>query len=370
MHISGPEEEGCSEIANLADASMEQPGTSALGNINDSTEATERDVWARFQDTDTATNDPLREHSEHLNVGRASVAHDQPHWQDDYATNWDRVGMNRHASTSDAAATAVQQLSGHAALDNDHESAGKSGRSKVWACKLCTYADNPYHSIRCEICDTTRGSTLQDVQYGKHPSNLGREGVGTKLGQHIPQGGSTISHALHSRPASCEAQAEGAGNPAQPQPHVTSKAGRSRGSSKRSQQTISGFLGVASAAKRPNPSVQSVVTSSYHSNPLFTDAKWQCHRCKQWFQLGEQAEHNDYHVALDLHRQSDGSDQRSLANLGSCKSTAGYTCRQVLHHTHEEQHAVAPRCAQSLVACLMTVLTGSATKLLRQCRTT
>ena len=33
-------------------------------------------------------------------------------------------------------------------------------RSRTWECKLCTYAGNPQQWLRCEVCDSLRGSTL------------------------------------------------------------------------------------------------------------------------------------------------------------------------------------------------------------------
>lgn len=324
-----PSSEGptCPDATPSNDTVRDQTGNIALDEMDDLTDLEHMDVWDRLHDTDAATNDPLREHSEFLDVGRASVPHDRPHWQDDYATNWDRVGMNRHESTSDATANAMQHVLGQAALDHDDESLPVSGKSKVWICKLCTYADNPSHSIRCEICDTTRGSRLQDVPYAKATANFKREGVGTKSGaQAVPPAGAFGSHDLHSRPATFDVQADTAGNSERRQPQGSSKRGRPKASSKRSQQSISGFLGAPAAAKRPSPSVQSDLCNSSRSSPQSTDAKWQCHRCKQWFHLGEQAEHNDYHVALDLHAQTLGSDRSFVGSLQHCKSNASYLC--------------------------------------------
>lgn len=271
---------------------------------------------ARLQGASDATIDPLRERSEHLNVGRASVPHDQPHWQDDYATNWDRVGMNRHASTSDATATAMQQLSGHAALDQDSESGVKPGKSKVWACRLCTYAENPSHSIRCEVCDTTRGSTLQDVQHNRSTSNFGPEGIGTKLGlQHAAKVLSSDSQPLK-RPASSGTHMAMPSTAEPWQPPVIGRTSRPKASGKRAQQSMSSFLDAGKSAKRA--AVQTIMSNRSSSDAVFTEAKWQCHRCKQWFQLGEQAEHHDYHVALDLHKSAGADHQSVKTNVNMC----------------------------------------------------
>ena len=261
------------------------------------------DEMSRILHTGDATADPLRMVTSESNVGRASVPHDEPHWQDDYATNWDRIGMNRHASTSDATASAVQQVSAMAALE-ESDSGVKAGNSKTWACKLCTFAENPSHSIRCEACDTTRGSTLQDFQHTSSASRLQSRGIGVLQGWQCPPLealGAAGGGLLHDTVTLCGAHRSN-GNAESLQQPTVSKHSKQKISSKRSQQTISGFLDAGLVVKRwhtqQSDNNRAVCTSAS------TGVKWQCSKCQQYFLLNEQAEHNDYHVALDLHRQS------------------------------------------------------------------
>jgi hypothetical protein len=40
----------------------------------------------------------------------------------------------------------------------DNQAVGVAVRlRKVWACQLCTFGENPNHSLRCLICDNVRG---------------------------------------------------------------------------------------------------------------------------------------------------------------------------------------------------------------------
>ena len=270
---------------------------------------------------DAATPDPMTGLAEQPNVGRASVPHDQPHWQDDYATNWDRVGMNRHASTSDAAASAVQQVSAMAALE-ESDTGIRAGKNRTWACKLCTFAENPSHSIRCEVCDTTRGSTLQDVQHTSLTSAARATGIGVlSTLQCAPpilmgEGRNTEPCSGLTSFAAQQSIAERLHQSSAPKPN------RHKGSSKRSQQSISGFLDAGLAAKRSNQCTP--VSSAAVIESTYTGQKWQCSKCKQWLHLSEQVEHNDYHLALDLHRQAVDSHahRKTSDTVQACKATS------------------------------------------------
>lgn len=241
-----------------------------------------------------ATQDPMRSSwdsaqvQDQVEVGRGSVPHDQAHWQDQYATNWDRVGMGRNASPSDAAAAAMQQVCCPTRLQD--ESHDKSGKGKAWACKLCTFAANPNHSLRCEVCDTVRGSTLQDY---REPA----ADVSIDVGQSAP---------------SCQSERLSGSNA-----NLTRKSQ----SSKRSQHSISRFLGsrkqsgTEADAVTPNTmhcrqgkaTVQpekSAACSAWTRVEFDSEVRWQCAKCKCWLQTEQKAEHEDYHLALDLQRQS------------------------------------------------------------------
>ena len=43
--------------------------------------------------------------------------------------------------------------------------AAAGGQRKVWSCQLCTFADNPWHFLRCMICDERRGTTPADFAH-------------------------------------------------------------------------------------------------------------------------------------------------------------------------------------------------------------
>ena len=232
-------------------------------------------------------------------VGRASVPHDQAHWQDEYATNWDRVGMGRNESPSDAAAAAMQQVSCPSSLQDEPHA--RSGKDKVWACRLCTFAVNPYHSIRCQICDTVRGTTLQEYR----PPTADVSGDDRQSSQLAPPGQNERQQGLNAR------------------------LQHKRQRSKRSQHSIARFLGSRNqSGAEADPMTASVVhprqgnvtvhheksaacTASAWTRVQFdTEVRWQCAKCKCWLQTEQKAEHEDFHLALDLQHQSSGTQQR------------------------------------------------------------
>ncbi|KAA6417424.1 MAG: DNA polymerase kappa-like [Trebouxia sp. A1-2] len=248
-------------------------------------------------------------------IGRASVPHDQGHWQDEYATNWDRVGMGRNASSSDAAAAAMRQVSCPSGL-HDVEPEPQSSKGKAWACKLCTFAENPSHSIRCEVCETVRGSTLQD--YKASPSAA----AGPEASTARPKLTQTTSQA----------------------PGIHNAGNRNtRQTNKQQQRSIAGFLGpgIGKSAQAAEPSLHLDTSQSnayrsadepaqQASNELgwarvdfHTEVRWQCAKCKCWFQTGQKAEHDDFHLALELHHQSDPLARTTLQVMKKqkiCKS--------------------------------------------------
>ena len=240
--------------------------------------------------TSTSTQ-PLRDQTE---IGRASVSHEQAHWQDDYATNWDRVGIGRHESLSDAAAAAMQQVSSPAGLLD--ESGVRGSKGKAWVCGLCTFAANPCHSIRCEVCESVRGSTLREYR----PPDVAA-GMDTDAGR---------GHTASAREPAAVAL-------------VNNFRGKKQ-SSKQQQRSIAGFLGpwVHNHADAVLPSLEVDEPTSRQGSPdvegvqqhsnvsawvrvdFHTEVRWQCAKCKCWFQTGQKAEHDDYHLALDMHQHA------------------------------------------------------------------
>lgn len=265
-----------------------------------------------------ATRDPMsssRDHaqaSKQTEVGRGSVPHDQAHWQDEYATNWDRVGMGRNASSSDAAAAAMQQVSCPSGLHDEPE--GRPSKGKAWACKLCTFAENPSHSIRCEVCETVRGSTLQDYR----PAASAAASAAAPADVETDRG--------KTQPALV--------TPVIPAAHASSMRSR-RPTSKQQQRSIAGFLGPG-VSKQSEASIlkheagtakQDAAGEQYSQHPacistsdwarvdFHTEVRWQCAKCKSWFQTGQKAEHDDYHLALELHQQTTAGPARTLSSV-------------------------------------------------------
>ena len=247
-----------------------------------------------------ATQDPMRLSTDpaqvwdQAEIGRASVPHDQAHWQDDYATNWDRVGMGRNASPSDAAAAAMQQVSCPSGLNDD--SHAKSGKGRAWACKLCTFAANPSHSIRCEVCDTVRGSTLQDYRpptadgsmSDRVPSQLERLGsTDRQCALVIPSKKQNSKHSQHSI-----ARFLGCPNPTRAE------------SDSWTSNTADSRKGSATVHHE-----KSAVCSAWTRVEFDTEVRWQCSKCKCCLQTEQKAEHEDYHLALDLQHQSTAVQQ-------------------------------------------------------------
>lgn len=248
-----------------------------------------------------ATPDPMRTLADSApmwdqgEVGRASVPHDQAHWQDEYATNWDRVGMGRTASPCDMAAAAMRQVSCPSSLHD--ESHAKSGKGRAWACKLCTFAANPSHSIRCEVCETVRGSALQDFRPSmvSVSTNLVMPCQAAPLGHKerhavLPSRSQSSKHSQHSiakflgsrKPLNAEAEAA--------VPTTEPSAG---------QNTDQPRQGCAAVQQE-----KSVTCPEWTRAEFDTEVRWQCARCKCWLQSGQKAEHDDYHLALDLQHES------------------------------------------------------------------
>lgn len=254
-----------------------------------------------------ATQDPMRlsrgsaQVQDQAEVGRGSVPHDQAHWQDDYATNWDRVGMGRNASPSDAAAAAMQQVCCPTSMQDD--SHDKSGKGKAWACKLCTFAANPNHLLRCDVCDTVRGSTLQGY---REPAT----DVAIDVRQSVP--------------------------PCQSERYQGSNAGLTRKSQSRKhpQHSIAKFLGSmkqsGAEADGATPNImhsrqgeatvqqeKSVACSAWIRAEFDSEVRWQCAKCKCWLQTEQKAEHEDYHLALGLQHQSSGVQPSRTGHIPS-----------------------------------------------------
>ena len=247
-------------------------------------------------------------------IGRASVPHDQGHWQDEYATNWDRVGMGRNASSSDAAAAAMQQVSCPSGLHAEEPEA-KGSKGKAWACRLCTFAANPSHSIRCEVCETVRGSTLQDYKASSCAASAG------------------VPEASTARPKVTQTMSQA--------PVVLNR--NKRQNNKQQQRSIAGFLGsgIGKSAQAAEPSLhldmsesnadgsaaapapQAPIESGWARVDFHTEVRWQCAKCKCWFQTGQKAEHDDFHLAVELHHSSDPLARTTLHTLKKqkfCKS--------------------------------------------------
>lgn len=262
-----------------------------------------------------ATQDPMRlsnnpdQVQDQAGVGRGSLPFNQVHWQDDYATNWDRVAVGRNASPSDAAAAAMQHVSCPSSLQD--ESHARSGKGKAWACKLCTFAANPNHSIRCQVCDTVRGTTLQDYR----PPTTDVPGDDRKSSQLSP--------------------------PSHSERHPGSNAGlqRKRQSSERSQHSIARFLGArnqsGAEAVATTPSIahqKPGVATIHHEKSAAssasawtrvefdTEVRWQCAKCECCLQTEQKAEHEDYHLALDHQHQSNGMQHKRYIQVKRQKS--------------------------------------------------
>ena len=272
-------------------------GVSSTSRLSASQADAVRDPMSSARDPMSSSRDHTQGRAE-TEIGRASVPHDEAHWQDEYATNWDRIGMRRNASSSDAAAAAMQQVSCPSGLHDESEA--RSSRGKAWACKLCTFAENPSHSIRCEVCETVRGSTWQDHRLTPSATSTALDASATGL------------------------------RAAQPEPHAsavhTISMRNKRQSSKQQQRSIAGFLGsgVSKGIKvgESDHAAETVDSGHSHSHVVepaqqppnesgwlrvdfHTEVRWQCAKCQCWFQTGQKAEHDDYHLALELHQHCD-----------------------------------------------------------------
>jgi len=215
--------------------------------------------------------------------------------------------MGRNASSSDAAAAAMHQVSCPSGLHAE-ELDGKGSKGKAWACRLCTFAENPSHSIRCEVCETVRGSTLQD--HKASPAAAAAPEASTAR----PNVTQTASQA----------------------PVVLGTGNRNkRQTFKQQQRSIAGFLGpgIGKSAQAAEPSLhldmsesnadrsaaepaqQAPRESGWARVDFHTEVRWQCAKCKCWFQTGQKAEHDDFHLALELHHQSDPLARTTLHTL-------------------------------------------------------
>lgn len=246
---------------------------------------------------------------------RASIAHQQAHWQDNYASSWNRVNATGGLSHSEAATAALQAMDSAAqqVLEGDDActTAGSKG-GKQWVCKLCTYSENPMHLLRCAICDTLKGTEWQSMlnpdarQHEQHKQTSPPASASAAGSQHKQAWATAADNAQHSKP-----KLHGRGT----------KPGGKAGAA--SQRGIASFFGnkhstqtkaecdaeQASHVQTTINAAHSYAQISVHPSTL-TDVvwleydsdfqKWQCGKCSQWFAENQKDEHQDYHFALEL----------------------------------------------------------------------
>ena len=199
-------------------------------------------------------------------------------------------GRGAHAQPPDTAAAQDGEADGQAG--EAPEGGPRPGRPpRHWACKLCTFGENLRHSLRCEVCQQLRGTTLESFtgSTDSQPAQPSGHEAGRSAGQ------------LHSWLAGAGKQ-PGAGRPAEGRkPPVPRTSKQRRG--------ISGFFPEPQAPLLPVPvsseQLQSQQTQAQTGAAQWInfDAqthRWQCARCLAWVHAAQQTEHEDYHFAFML----------------------------------------------------------------------
>ena len=201
-----------------------------------------------------------------------------------------RAGVRGADAQADIAAAWDGEADGQAR--EAPEGGPRSGRlPRHWACKLCTFGENPRHSLRCEVCQHLRGTTLESVtgSTGSQQAQPSGHEAGRSAGQ------------LNSWLAGAGKQ-PGAGRPFELRKLQVPRATKQR-------RGISGFFSDPQAPLLPAPvsseqlqpqQTQAQTGAAQWKNFDAQTCRWQCARCLAWIHAAQQTEHEDYHFAFML----------------------------------------------------------------------
>ncbi len=184
----------------------------------------------------------------------------------------------------------------------DGEADGQAGKApeggprpgrppRCWACKLCTFGENPRHTLRCEVCQHLRGTTLESFT-GSTDSQQARPSS-HEAGRSAGQPGSWLAGA---------GKQPGAGRPIEGRKPPVPRATKQR-------RGISGFFAEPQAPMQPAPESSEQLqqqptqaqTGATHWKTFDAQThRWQCARCLSWIHAAQQTEHEDYHLAFML----------------------------------------------------------------------
>ena len=172
------------------------------------------------------------------------------------------------------------------------EGGPRAGRPpRHWACRLCTFGDNPRHSLRCEVCQHLRGTTLESVTGGADSQQAQRGGreAGRSAGQLSPW-------------LAGAGRQPGAGRPVEGRkPPVPRATRQRRGISDLFSEPQAPLLPAPVSSEQLRPQQMQAQTGADLWKQFDAQTcRWQCARCLAWIHAAQQTEHEDYHFAFML----------------------------------------------------------------------
>ena len=200
--------------------------------------------------------------------------------------------------------------------------------AKNWECKWCTFAQNPMHLLRCEVCDQRRGSLpeclnpaapshLQDMS-AAHPDpssgfdqdpaqvpNLAADGLSLRLQAENNESRERQDAGSSGMQAANVQQAEGTVSGAAVEQTASEAVGkgqkrvREQGSMEECRQT---------SGETRIPKNRATTASDVGIAAGAAGREWLCPECGAQMDSLAQSEHEDYHIALRL-QQMEGQQQ-------------------------------------------------------------
>ena len=185
--------------------------------------------------------------------------------------------------------------------------------------QVCTFADNHRSILRCAACDSVKGTPWD--YYLSQPDQAQQEGPGPPNAQTAPAGACSSGAATTEQPPATASQGLVAGVHGNDQrPEATGRQGAD--SSRRAAEVAASLPGSASRADEEDAGAagSSMWEPGEHNG-------WVCRRCGQNVSEEQKAEHEDYHMALQL-QEAEGrpggpeTSHRASQPAGNVQGTA------------------------------------------------
>ncbi|KAK9819455.1 hypothetical protein WJX74_007636 [Apatococcus lobatus] len=241
-----------------------------------------------------------------------------------------------------AVAPATKHGSGHA-------------KPRSWECRVCTFADNPAHLLRCNMCDSRKGSHHFDAPAGSLAVSRNMQRGGTKHFDKPQQHSqSDASACLVSTQAQLQSehvalpcnhkQLRNLGSAAGKE-HILEHAGDWSGSFSARQHGAAGNAHENAAEAAVGTLMSGIEHASSEAGPPTEgspskdgaqDGHWQCPRCRQQILLALKPEHEDLHAAEDLQAEFNHSEDKWRESVAGPSVMPDNPAQQVIgdHATH------------------------------------